>query len=203
MIRRAGFALAVAGLMGGFAATSAVAGDNEKEQGRNSSPYVVGVWKLILDKNPKKPPRVDTEVRFINPTQLTVTLEYAFFELDGTFCGCDRDTFQPNKTTIYTMNDETTTQSPIGKTVFTCQGTSGALKSIVFLNNGQEIFLDETSQVGFTTHVFGDVDEDLTTHFLTGKVMTESGMVPVPINDETRKEIQQIHDQCNMVNGPL
>ena len=38
---------------------------------------------------------------------------------------------------------------------------------------------------------------------LTGTNMTESAMVPVPINDETRKEIQEIHDQCVTVNGPL
>ncbi len=212
MIKRAGFGLALAALIGVFAATPAVAGDNEKEQGhekhgRNSSPFVVGVWKFIPNQDPTQPPSVDTEVRFINPTKLTVTLEYAFFDLAGNFCGCDRDTFQPNKTTIYSMNDETTTQSPIGKPVFTCPGESppsmsGALKSIVFLNRGQQIFLDEASQVGFTTHVFGAVTEG-SDHSLTGNVMTESGMQPVPINDETRKEIQEIHDLCVTVNGPL
>jgi hypothetical protein len=204
MIKRAGFALAVAGLMGGFAATPAVAGE--------PTPFVVGVWKLIQkEKGKGHPVEVDTEVRFINPTQLTVTLEYAFFELDGTFCGCDRDTFQPNKTTIYTMNDETTTLSPINKVVFTCKGDSGALKSIVFegtTNTGQ-VTLGKASQVGFTTHVFGDVNEDPVSHFLRGKVMTEAGMIPVPVfgGDTTpitgtAAEIQAIHDLCVTVNGP-
>jgi hypothetical protein len=206
MIKRAGFALAVAGLMGGFAATPAVAGE--------PSPFVVGVWKLIQkEKGKGRPVEVDTEVRFINPTQLTVTLEYAFFELDGTFCGCDRDMFQPNKTTIYTMSDETTTLSPLNKVVFTCKGDSGALKSIVFVNatptlnqpGHEDIVLGDASQVGFTTHVFGDVNEDPVSHFLRGKVMTEAGMQPVPIytgtTGGTAAEVQAIHDLCVMVNG--
>ena len=207
MIKSAGFALSVAALMGGFAATPALAWDDEKEHGREengrkSSPYVVGVWKFIPNQDQTKPPNVDTEVRFINPTNLTVTLEYAFFELDGTFCGCDRDTFQPNKTTIYTMADEKALGlGPGGLPVFSCTGNSGALKSIVFLNHGQKIFLDQASQVGFTTHVFGDVMEG-DNSFLTGKVMTEAGMVPVPINEEAREEIQKIHDLCTTVNGP-
>jgi hypothetical protein len=212
MLKRSRFALALSALIAAFAAMPAAAGDNdngqghEKEHGRNSSPFVVGVWKFIPSQDPTKP-NVDTEVRFINPTKLTVTLEYAFFDLSGNFCGCDRDTFEPNKTTIYSMNDETTTSSPIGKPVFTCPNESppsmsGALKSIVFLNRGQQILLDEASQVGFTTHVFGAVTEG-SDHSLTGNVMTEAGMQPVPINDETRKEIQEIHDLCVTVNGPL
>lgn len=200
MRERAGFALAMAACMGGIAATPALAvGD----QGGQGSPYVVGVWKFVANQDPTKAPSVDTEVRFINPTNLTVTLEYAFFELDGTFCGCDRDTFQPNKTTIYTMADERALGlGPGGLPVFSCKGNSGALKSIVFLNHGQTISLDEASQVGFTTHVFGDVTEG-DSSFLTGRVMTEAGMQPVPIDGQTRQEIQNIHDQCVTVNGPL
>ena len=198
MIKRAGFALAVAGLLGGFAATPAVASD--------SSPYIVGVWKFIQkEKGKGHPVEVDTEVRFINPTDLTVTLEYAFFELDGTFCGCDRDTFEPNKTTIYTMADELALGSPLGPgqpAVFSCKGNSGALKSIVFVNTPISLDnLGNASQVGFTTHVFGDVTEGANS-FLTGKVMTESGMQPVSINADTLAEIQHIHDLCVTVNGP-
>ncbi len=190
-------------IVGGFVATPALAGEeaNGKEHGRASSPYIVGVWKFIPNSGS---PSVDTEFRFINPTKLTVTLEYAFFELDGTFCGCDRDEFQPNKTTIYTMADEAALAPPLpnGPPVFSCKGTSGALKSIVFLSRGQQIFLDEASQVGFQTHVFGDVVES-DNSFLQGKVMTEAGMQPVPVNEETREEIRKIHEQCVTVNGPL
>jgi hypothetical protein len=201
MTREAGFGLAVVALIGGFAVTPAVAAEQEHEHGRASSPYIVGTWKFIPNG---ATPSVDTEVRFINPTNLTVTLEYAFFELDGTFCGCDRDVFEPNKTTIYTMADELALGSPLpgGPAVFSCKGNSGALKSIVFLSRGQQIFLDEASQVGFTTHVFGDIIEG-DNSFLQGRVMTEAGMQPVPINEETREEIRKIHEQCVTVNGPL
>jgi hypothetical protein len=208
MIKRAGFALAVAGLMGGFAATPAVAGE--------PSPYIVGVWKFIQkEKGKGRPVEVDTEVRFINPTPETVILEYAFFELDGTFCGCDRDTFEANKTTIYTMADELALGSAIpgGPPVFSCKGDSGALKSIVFETatptQGQpgheDVSLGLASQVGFTTHVFGDVNEDPVSHFLRGKVMTEAGMQPIPVFGDmttgTKAEIQAIHDLCVTVNG--
>ena len=68
--------------------------------------FIVGAWKLVCDTTQCQQPIVDTEFRFTNPTNLTLTLEYAFFENDGTFCGCDRDTLAPNKTTVYTASGE-------------------------------------------------------------------------------------------------
>jgi hypothetical protein len=67
----------------------------------DSSPYLVGHWKLndsFSDFN-SPPPAIatdNTEFVFLNPTSLTLTLEYAFFDSQGTFCGCDRDTLKPN-----------------------------------------------------------------------------------------------------------
>ncbi|BDG01153.1 hypothetical protein AMOR_01490 [Anaeromyxobacter oryzae] len=199
MTRGARFVLAVAALMGGLGATPARAGDHDHDGA--SSPYIVGTWKFA--PNPTQSPSVDTEFRFINPTKLNVTLEYAFFELDGTFCGCDRDDFAPNKTTIYTMLAEELLPPPLpgGPPVFSCKGTSGALKSIVFLNDGERIILDGASQVGFQTHAFGDLVETDTS--LQGKVMTEAAMQSVPLSDKTREEIRKIHEQCVTVNGPL
>jgi hypothetical protein len=197
-------ALAMAALVGGLAATPAMAGEHEHEKEGNATPFVVGVWKFVPGKDVTAPPTVDTEFRFINPTKLTVILEYAFFNLDGSFCGCDRDQFQPNKTTIYTMLQELQLGSPLpgGPPVFNCTDTSGALKSIVFLNDGDKIILDTASQIGFQTHAFGDIDET-DPALLKGKVMTEAAMVPVALSDVTREEIRKIHELCVKVNGPL
>ncbi len=190
-------------------ATPALADGGQGEQGqdkgherdRASTPFIVGTWKFV--PNGSGTPSVDTEFRFINPTRLTTTLEYAFYELDGTFCGCDRDQFDPNKTTIYTMLAESLLPPPLpnGPPVFSCKGTSGALKSIVFRTRGQDISLDEASQVGFQTHAFGNLVETDTS--LQGAVMTEATMAPVLINQATREEIRKIHEQCVSVNGPV
>jgi hypothetical protein len=178
----------------------------------DSSPYVVGTWKFVANPDGGIP-SVDSEFRFINPTSLDLTLEYAFFELDGvTFCGCDRDDLPPNKTTVYTMFGESMTTPMIDAAafphVFTCTGTSGALKSIVFEHKGQKIFLDDALQVGLQTHAFGNImelppDASPSFNFLTGAVMTESDLSGIAINDATRTEIQAIHQHCVDVNGPL
>jgi hypothetical protein len=207
MTRRARLILFAAALSGGLAATPATAGGNESKQGKGeSSPYIVGAWKFEMDKSGA--PTVDTEFRFINPTKLSLTLEYAFYELDGTFCGCDRDDFPGNKSTVYTMFQESQLGPAMqgGPPVFSCTGTNGGLKSIVFLSDGENLKLDDASQVGFQTHAFGDLMGDPATAAgtnLTGKVMTEAGMQAVPIDEATRKEIEQIHAQCVTVNGPL
>jgi hypothetical protein len=116
--------------------------DDENRSGAESSPLIVGAWKLVCNASPCPTPVanpvVDTEFRFINPTRLNTTLEYAFFEDDGTFCGCDRDTFAPNKTTVYTVSGERNS-SP---SLMLCKGNSGALKSIVFAKHeGDMIFI--------------------------------------------------------------
>ena len=208
MTRPAKLILTAAALIGGLAATPAMADGNDV-----SSPYIVGAWKFETDSSGA--PKVDTEFRFINPTSLHLILEYAFFDSNGAFCGCDRDDFPPNKTTIYTMFQELNTTSPIGKPVFTCttnpptQGsgtpTNGAVKSIVFLSKGNGIKLDDALQVGFQTHAF-KVDPATDPAMaagvnLQGAVMTEAGMQAISINKATKEDIEMIHQGCVTVNG--
>jgi len=185
--------------------TAAAAEHFNENKSADSSPLVVGVWKFVTPKDDPQHPKIDTEFRFINPTTESLTLEYAFFEHDGTPCGCDRDDFVPNQTTEYTMLDELNLGSavPGNPPVFSCKDPAGALKSIVFKHNGQHIFLDDAQQVGFQTHVFGDVKEADGQPLITGKVMTEAPLQGVAINDSTLKEIQAIHEECVKVNGPL
>jgi hypothetical protein len=176
-----------------------------------SSPFIAGVWKFIPTNGGA--PAADTEFRFVNTTNETVKLEYAFFEADGTFCGCDRDTLVPNKTTTYTVLGEAQTASPGPNPPpsipfqFSCHGTSGALQAFVFKNHGAHIFLDDTTQVGFQTHAFGGIVETPDNmgnfNFLTGNVMTEATMGPITISDSTRDDIRAIHEQCITVQGPL
>jgi hypothetical protein len=167
-----------------------------------SSPFIVGVWKFVPTGN--ESPSVDTEFRFINPTDLTLNIEYAFFELDGTFCGCDRDVMEPNKTVIYTVLQESQTPTPVPTSVisnlFSCKGTSGALKSIVFKNKGNDIFLDDATQVGFQTTAFAGIVES---NLFQGSVMTESGLKGIAVTDATKGDIRRIHEQCVTVQGPL
>lgn len=221
MIQKTGIGLVVAALVVGLAAAPALAGKHkprkhdagkhepgkhgagkhERERELPSSPYIVGTWKLV--PNEGQPPSVDTEFRFINPTNVAATLEYAFFELDGTFCGCDRDNFNPNQTTIYTMLAESQLPPPLpgGPAVFSCKGTSGALKSIVFRTEGDKLILRGATQVGFQLKAFGDLVETDTT--LQGRVMTEATMASVPLDAATREEIRKIHALCVTVNGPV
>lgn len=165
--------------------------------GGESSPFIVGTWKLVCDTSACTNPVIDTEFRFTNPSKLTLTLEYAFFENDGTFCGCDRDTLTPNKTTVYTASGERNS-SP---SLMQCKGNSGALKSIVFASHeGNEIELGGAQQTGFQTHLFGNIQAgpDNTTSF--ANTMAEAGMNAIDITSITRAEINAIHNAC--VNFP-
>jgi hypothetical protein len=175
---------------------------HERRAKGESSPYVVGDWKFSQSDCPSGTRiTADSEFRFINPTARTFTIEYAFFELDGTFCGCDREDIHPNETIVYTIAQE------IEEGLFTCRGRSGAVKSIFFnLENGQ-VVLDGAQQVGFQTHAFavgnGEIREPAEndpTDFLVGPVMTEAGLKGIAINDVTFQEILNIHQQC--VNFP-
>src|SRR5215469_14480166 len=103
---------------------------------QNSSPYVVGQWNLqdkFKDFTGGDSPIItdNSAFTFLNPTPLTLTLEYAFFEHDGTFCGCDRDTLSPNGRTRYTMLAEQ--QGGQFSTKLCPNQTDGTLKSIVFV----------------------------------------------------------------------
>jgi len=174
--------------------------------GGESSPFIVGAWKLVcsgsISGNPATcpSPNVDTEFRFINPTQLTVTLEYAFFENNGTFCGCDRDTLHPNQTTVYTVSGERN-NSP--NSLMVCQGNSGALKSMVFSDVGivGGIKFGGATQTGFQTHLFGNIQtvadffgSSGTTSF--ANTMAEAGMKAIEINPVTVSEMNAIHQNC-------
>jgi hypothetical protein len=196
----------------GESVTVAAARDDNDNRSAASSPFIVGEWKFM--PTDAGTPAFDTEFRFINPTNETVFLEYAFFEPDGTFCGCDRDILPPNKTTIYTVLGESQTASPGPNPPpnipfqFSCQPfTSGALKAFVFKSRGQHIFLDDTTQAGFQTHAFGGIMEtpDGVGNFnlLTGTVMTEAEMTGISVSDSTRDDIRSIHTQCLAVQGPL
>lgn len=164
-----------------------------------SSPFIVGAWKFAQQADGTI--TADTEFRFINPTDVTLNLEYAFFEADtGKICGCDSDQLAPNQTTIYTVKEEK------DENFFRCVGKSGALKSIVFLTrNGKKdkIFLDDATHTGFQTHVFAspngpvvERDPNDPTDFLTGGTMTEAGMKGITINKATIEDIELLHRRC-------
>jgi hypothetical protein len=187
-----------------------------KPKGGESSPFIMGVWKFIPSSFDDSP-LVDSEFRFLNPTDLTLTIEYAFYELDDTFCGCDRDTFVPGpggkSTVVYTLLGESRT--PTGNVdipnAFSCSGLSGAVKSIVFLPDGTKLNFDGAQQVGFQTHVHGQVQELGGTSvmgapinnftFLQGAVMTEAGMKGIFFNEAAEDEAQKVHQQCVSILG--
>lgn len=175
--------------------------DNDKPASADSSPYVIGAWRFVPNAaGAEQTPVVDSEFRFINPTSLDLTIEYAFFELDGaTFCGCDRDDFPPNHTTIYTMQAEATSPNTGGNpkfpNLFNCTGTSGALKAIAFKAKGKRIILDDALQVGFQTTAFAGVNENIP-NLLAGSVVTESNLLGIGLNEATEREIENIHELC-------
>jgi len=178
--------LAIAVLMAACLSASAMAQD--------SSPYVVGHWRLndsFADFTPGGPITTDnTDFVFLNPTNLTLTLEYAFFAApDGTFCGCDRDTLQPNGRTRYTMLGEQ--QGGSFSTKLCPTQTEGVLKSIVFtgLDKKGNIDVDDALQAGVQIHIFGSQ-------------RSESNLQGVTVNDSTKKEMNQIHQQCVGFLGP-
>lgn len=175
-------------------------GERDRERrSADSSPFIVGVWKFVPGATADALPQVDSEFRFINPTRLLLKLEYAFFDLNGNFCGCDRDDLAPNKTTLYTIFDEKSMSTPL----FTCTGPSGALKAIVFEHHDQRIFLDDATQVGFQTHAFGNIQEADPDVILTGTVMTEAPMQGIAIDEETMEEVRAVHQHCVDFLGPL
>jgi len=120
----------------------------ESALAQDSSPYVVGHWNLndsFQDFTGGAPLTTDnSDFTFVNPTDLTLTLEYAFFAEDTTtspsstvFCGCDRDTLPPNGRTRYTMLGEEQSGPFSATTCKTSTGTAlteGELKSIVFIS---------------------------------------------------------------------
>jgi hypothetical protein len=161
---------------------------------QDSSPYVIGHWKFadsFQDFTPGTPLVTDnTDFSFLNPTDLTLTLEYAFFAPDGTFCGCDRDTLKPNGRTRYTMLGEK--KGGQFSTTLCPTQTEGELKSIVFTGvdsrTGEDqpknaIEIGDAVQGGVQIHIFGGN-------------RSESNMQGVTINKTTLREMNELHAKC-------
>lgn len=149
-----------------------------------ASPYVVGAWEFKQGSR-------DTDFKFINPTNLDLRLEYAFFSADGKlFCGCDADEFEANKTVEYTMADEVQEKFFLPER---CGGsTFGAVKSIAFRQTkGENVNLDGALQVGFQERLDG-----------SQKILAESGLKAIPITPVTKAEIGKIHSQCKSFGAP-
>ena len=158
---------------------------------QDSSPYVVGHWNLhdsFQDFTPGAPITTDnTDFTFLNPTDLTLTLEYAFFAApDGKFCGCDRDTLKPNGRTRYTMLGEM--QGGQFSTNLCPTQTEGELKSIVFqsIDKKGKLVIGDALQGGAQIHVFGGSSDQ----------RSESNLRGVIINGTTLREMNEIHQQC-------
>jgi hypothetical protein len=153
---------------------------------QNSSPYVVGQWNLqdtLKDFKGSALPILteNTVFIFLNPTPLTLTLEYAFFASDGTFCGCDRDTLKPNGRTRYTMVAEQQ-GGQFSQTLCPSQ-SDGTMKSIVF-ESSTSIGTDRALQAGLEIHIAGQSQR------------TESDLDAVPVTSTTTTEMKDIHAQC-------
>jgi len=172
---------------------------------QDSSPYVVGHWNLndsfqdftggtSLTTN-------NSDFTFLNPTDLTLTLEYAFFAEDTTtspsstvFCGCDRDTLPPNGRTRYTMLGEMQGGQFSASMCKNSKGgklTEGELKSIVFTDEDKDqdtIVIGDALQAGTQIHIFGSN-------------RSESNLQGVTINDTTQREMNEIHAQCKKFIG--
>jgi hypothetical protein len=160
---------------------------------QDTSPYIIGHWKFsdsFQDFTPGAPLVTDnTDFSFLNPTDLTLTLEYAFFALDGTFCGCDRDTLKPNGRTRYTMLGEK--QGSQFSTTLCPTQTEGELKSIVFTSEDKHmgrIEIGDAVQGGVQIHIFGNN-------------RSESNMQGVTVNRTTMREMNEIHAQCTKFIG--
>lgn len=158
---------------------------------QNSSPYVVGQWNLqdkLKDfKGGSAIMTENTVFTFLNPTPLALTLEYAFFASDGTFCGCDRDALTPNGRTRYTMLGEQ--QANLFSRTLCPTQTDGTMKSIVF-TSAASIGTDAALQAGLQIHISHDSEA------------TESDLNAVPVNPTTIAEMKSIHAQCVGFLGP-
>jgi hypothetical protein len=172
---------------------------------QDSSPYVVGHWNLndsFQDFTGGSPLTTDnTDFTFLNPTDLTLTLEYAFFAEDTTtkpsttvFCGCDRDTLPPNGRTRYTMLGEMQGGQFSASMCMDSKGsalTEGELKSIVFLSenpSNKKIVVGDAQQAGAQIHVFGSN-------------RSESNLQGVTLNPTTKREMNKIHAACKKFIG--
>jgi len=157
---------------------------------QGSSPYLMGEW-FLKDNFKDGTTQVgmkDTQFTFLNPTPNALTLEYAFFDEDGVFCGCDVDCLSPNGVVRYTMSGE----EKGGQ--FVCTGkkgasplkTHGTMKTIVFRPTFGPV--DPLAlQIGFQVH------------FLSSGSRSESGLKGISfIPDSTviQDEMTAINNAC-------
>ena len=180
-----------------FAAASPIA----TASAGDSSPYLIGHWKLhdvfsdfkALGFAQLATP--NTEFVFLNPTNITLTLEYAFYTTNDTtkavtFCGCDRDTLTANGRTRYTMQGELEGGQFSNKL---CPSqTDGDLKTIVFTGteNGN-VVIGNALEAGYQIDVIGLPKAEISL-----PLRTETSLLAVDLNASTRAEIQAIHKAC-------
>ena len=188
--RLIGLIAALALLAGIAAAQNQNNQNNQNDQnGGGGNPYVVGEWFLgDVSTDTPSVTTADTQFIFLNPTDHKQFNEYAFYDPDGKFCGCDRDVKDPGGRIRYTMSDEAAGGQ------FVCTGvakqTEGTLKSIAFLvkPNGK-IDFENASQAGHQVHFGVSIGTGAANN-------TESILASVPLTDSTRNAIQIIHNQC-------
>ena len=182
----------------------AAAGSAGVATAQDSSPYLIGQWKLNDEFSDFKPPGSkistdNTEFVFLNPTNLVLTLEYAFFGIaaDGTitFCGCDRDTLRANGRVRYTMLGEK--QGGQFSTQLCPTQTDGTMNTIVFPKgkSGPTSPPGDELQAGYQIDLFGER-------------RTEEPLLAVPIfngtaiNHGVSGEITAVHNACVTFLGP-
>jgi hypothetical protein len=157
------------------------------------APYVVGEWFLgDVSSDTPSVTTEDTQFIFLNPTDHKQFNEYAFFDPDGNFCGCDRDVKNPGGRIRYTMSDEAAGGQFVctGVTGQMAKQTEGTLKSIAFsVKPGGEIDFVDASQAGHQVHFSISLGTGAASN-------TESILGSVPVTASTRNEIQTIHNQC-------
>ncbi len=152
----------------------------------DASPYVIAEWGLNDSFKDGSTPvtTTDTSITFVNPTSKTQVLEYAFFDDNGGFCGCDRDFPGPNAITRYTMSAESAGGMFICNAANDNVKTHGAVKSIVFeKGTAGGIAVGTAMTLGFQTHFFAG-----------GR--TESNQASVPVTNDIMTEMKSIHEQC-------
>jgi hypothetical protein len=159
-----------------------------------NTPYVVGEW-FLNNTSADTPPVTtqDTQFIFLNPSSHQEFNEYAFFDQDGNFCGCDRDVKTPNARIRYTMSDEAAGGqfACTGKVAGFPKATEGTMKSITFrVNSDLSIDFLGATQAGHQVHFF--VKEQ----GVGGPNNTESDLIPVPVTHATSTEINHIHAAC-------
>ena len=170
---------------------------------QDSSPYLIGHWKLNDQFSDFKPPGSNistgnTEFVFLNPTNLVLTLEYAFFgaATNGiTLCGCDRDTLQANGRVRYTMLGEK--QGGQFSTQLCPTQTDGTMKTIVFPKGHS----GPTSPPGDELEAGYQIDL-----FEGGRTVAPLLAVPIfngtAINAGVSQEIAAVHNACVQFLGP-